>query len=314
MVSRLFQMVYLLMDQPNMTAKELAEILEVSMRTVYRDVDKLSTAGIPIYANRGKGGGITLFSDYVLDKMVLTKEEKAALQESLQTLSTIGYADEKQVIDKLQSFFGAELSDWIEIEFSSWGDTHEEAKLFQQLKYAILHHNYVEMRYSGSNQETNIRRVKPLKLCFREQAWYLYAFCELRKDYRFFKLHRISEFILTDDNFEAESVGKLLQDFSYKNFENIDSNPHHTKSISSYTEPITIKVLIQKEMAFRAYDELSNITTLINGNLLCEIPVIDMDWFVGYLFSFGSYAEIIEPEHVRMQVKSQLHKMLRKYE
>lgn len=313
MVSRLFQMVYLLMDQPNMTAKELAETLEVSMRTVYRDVDKLSTAGIPIYANRGRGGGITLLPDYILDKMVLTTEEKATLQESLQTLSTIGYADEKQAIDKLQSFFGAGMSDWIEIEFSSWGDTHEEAELFQQLKYAILHHNYVEMKYSGSNQETHMRRVKPLKLCFREQAWYLYAFCELRKDYRFFKLHRISEFILLNETFEAETVGKLLQDYSYRNFDNIDGNTKYINNNYKNTKPVTIKVLIQKEMAFRAYDELSNITTLKNGNLLCKIPVIDMDWFVGYLFSFGSYAEIVEPEHVRLLVKNQLNEMLSKY-
>ena len=76
MLNRLFQIVYLLMEKPQMTAKELADIFEVSERTIYRDIDKLTIAGIPIYTNQGKYGGISILSDYVLDKAVLTTEEK----------------------------------------------------------------------------------------------------------------------------------------------------------------------------------------------------------------------------------------------
>ena len=72
MVDRLFQIVYLLMDRPQMTARELAERFEVSERTIYRDVDKLAMAGIPIYTSQGKNGGISILPDYVLDKTVLT--------------------------------------------------------------------------------------------------------------------------------------------------------------------------------------------------------------------------------------------------
>lgn len=180
MVSRLFQMVYLLMDKPYITAKELSETLEVSMRTVYRDVDKLSSAGIPIYANRGKGGGISLLSDYVLDKMVLTKDEKAKIAESLQALSSVDDADEKQALARLQSFFGTELSDWIEIEFTSWGDSSEKAERFRQLKQAILHHNYVEIVYSGSNQKTVNASSNHLNYVFvnKHGIYMLIAKCE----------------------------------------------------------------------------------------------------------------------------------------
>ena len=70
---RLFSILYLLMEHGNMTAKQLAERFEVSPRTIYRDIDLLSGAGIPIYASKGKGGGIQLLSHFVLDRCFLPK-------------------------------------------------------------------------------------------------------------------------------------------------------------------------------------------------------------------------------------------------
>ena len=83
MVARLFQIVYLLMERDSMTAKELADKLEVSVRTINRDIEKLSEARIPIYATRGRGGGISLLSDFVLNKKVLTEEEKSSILSSI---------------------------------------------------------------------------------------------------------------------------------------------------------------------------------------------------------------------------------------
>ena len=72
MLNRLFQIVYLLMGKPQMTAKELADIFEVSQRTIYRDIDKLTMAGITIYTNQGKHGGVSILPDYVLDAIAFT--------------------------------------------------------------------------------------------------------------------------------------------------------------------------------------------------------------------------------------------------
>ncbi len=104
MLSRLFQMVYLLMEKPQMTAKELAEIFEVSERTIYRDIDKLTMAGIPVYTNQGKHGGISILPDYVLDKAVLTTEEKDRIIESLNALNEVTLAVDKDSISKLRFF------------------------------------------------------------------------------------------------------------------------------------------------------------------------------------------------------------------
>ncbi len=89
MLNRLFQIVYLLMEKPQMTAKELADIFEVSERTIYRDIDKLTMAGIPVYTNQGKHGGVSILPDYVLDKAVLTTEEKNKIMESLSALNEV---------------------------------------------------------------------------------------------------------------------------------------------------------------------------------------------------------------------------------
>ena len=79
--SRLFRIVYYLLDKGRATAPELAEHFEVSVRTIYRDIDTLSGAGIPIYAETGRNGGIYLMKGFVLDKAVLSDEEKQEIPE-----------------------------------------------------------------------------------------------------------------------------------------------------------------------------------------------------------------------------------------
>lgn len=292
MVSRLFQIVYILMDKPYVTAKELSERLDVSERTIYRDLDKLSLAGIPVYTNRGKGGGISLLSDYVIDKMVLTADEKAKIMESLQALSAVGYEDEKQALDKLKNFFGDETQDWIEIDFSDWGENKEESEIFQKLKYSILHFRYIVIQYFGSNMNNTTRRVKPLKLFFRGQAWYLYGYCELRKDYRFFKLRRIREVVIEPEQFKPEKTAKLS--------ELVNNN------YGKNQKTIRVTVEIQKEMAFRAYDELSDITEKDDKTLVCVIMVTDIEWFIGYVFSYGTYMKVVQPQEVKDAIKQRI--------
>lgn len=300
MLNRLFQIVYLLMEKPQMTAKELAAIFEVSERTIYRDIDKLSLAGIPIYTNQGKHGGISILPDYVLDKAVLTTEEKKKILESLNALNEVSLSSDNDAVSKLRSFFGEQSQDWIEIEFSSWGNSQEDAAIFEQIKNAILEHCYMEITYSGNQEGMVERKIKPIKLCFKDQAWYLYAYCCLREDYRFFKLKRISRITLLDNRFEPEIVGKVL--------------PEVSKKYSNSTESILVILEISKEMAFRAYEELSNITVTDSGKLLCKIEVTDINWFISYVLSYGSHMCILEPLEIKERVKQEIEKMQHLYE
>ena len=87
--SRLFKIVYYLLDKGQATAPELAEKFEVSVRTIYRDIDALSGAGIPVYTETGRNGGICLMKDFVLDKAVLSEEEKQEILTALQGIRTL---------------------------------------------------------------------------------------------------------------------------------------------------------------------------------------------------------------------------------
>ena len=300
MLNRLFQIVYLLMEKPQMTAKELAAIFEVSERTIYRDIDKLSIAGIPIYTNQGKHGGISILPDYVLDKSVLTTEEKKKIMESLNALNEVSLSVDKDSVSKLRSFLGEQYQDWIEIEFSSWGNSTEDAAIFEQIKNAILEHHYMEIVYSGNQAGLVERKIKPIKLCFKDQAWYLYAYCCLREDYRFFKLKRISSITVLDTCFEPEMVGKVLPQVSTK--------------YSAPMESVQVAFEISKEMAFRAYEELSNITVTDSGKLLCKIEVTDINWFLSYVLSYGSHMRVLEPLEIKERVKQEIEKMKHFYE
>ena len=88
--SRLFKIIYHLLNKGSTTATELAKKLEVSVRTIYRDIDALSEAGVPIYAEAGRNGGIYLMSDFILDKTMLSESEKKDLLASLQSLTITG--------------------------------------------------------------------------------------------------------------------------------------------------------------------------------------------------------------------------------
>ena len=295
MINRLFQIVYMLLEKPQMKAKALAEFFEVSERTIYRDIDKLTMAGIPIYTNQGRNGGISILPDYVLDKSVLTIDEKKKIMESLNALNEVSVSKNSESISKLRSFFGGQYQDWIEIDFSSWESTLEDKVLFEKIKNAILEHFYIEIIYSGSKESFVKRRIKPVKLCFKNQSWYLYAYCCLREDYRFFKLKRMSQINVSNEHFEPENVEKVLSKVSKEYCEQLKS--------------VLVTLEISQEMAFRAYEELRNIQVTDNGKLLCNVEVTDINWFISYVLSYGSYIRILEPVEIKEKVMQEIKKM-----
>ncbi len=136
--SRLFKIVYYLLDKGHATAPELAEKFEVSVRTIYRDIDALSGAGIPIYAETGRNGGIYLMKDFVLDKVVLSEEEKEEILTALQSINTIQNIDGSQIIQKLSAMFHLNIENCIEVDFSRWGVEGVDNEKFELLKSAVI--------------------------------------------------------------------------------------------------------------------------------------------------------------------------------
>ena len=236
--SRLFKILYYLLDKGTVTAPELAKKFEVSVRTIYRDIDMLSGAGIPVYTTTGHGGGIHLFDNFVLKKSLLSEQEMQDILIGVQSLSAVQYPDTDGVMSKLKATFQIAESDWIEIDFSRWGSIVEKEKqYFEMLKRSILGRQEIQFLYYNSLGEVSQRRCQPLKMVYKDKAWYLYAYCLKRNDYRLFRISRIKELRVADQYFKShsemkESVFSLMEEMG---------------------KPITIELSFPKEVSYRVY-------------------------------------------------------------
>ena len=104
-INRLFEIVYILLDKKTVTARELSEHFEVSKRTIYRDIEILSQAGIPIYTTKGKGGGISVLPEFVLNKSILSDREQNEILSALQSLNALNGSTADPVLNKLATLF-----------------------------------------------------------------------------------------------------------------------------------------------------------------------------------------------------------------
>lgn len=295
-IHRLFEIIYLLLERRTVTAKQLSERFEVSTRTIYRDVENLSAAGIPIYMSKGKGGGISLLPDFVLNKTVLTESEKQDILSSLQAMKALDCGDGESVFQRLSALFGDAGHDWIEIDFSSWANGTEEKSRFNTLKTAILSRLVITFRYSGGNGLHSDRTVEPLKLCFKSSAWYVYGFCRLRGDFRFFKLSRIQALKLGEENFRRDAPAQIFTDGEI------------------YPQPfVRMKLWFSKQAAYRIYDELENVSMLPDGNYIAEVSYPAGEWLLHYIATYGSTCEVLEPQEIREKLKTELEKTLSRY-
>jgi predicted DNA-binding transcriptional regulator YafY len=296
-INRLFEIVYILLNKKTITAKELSERFEVSVRTIYRDIDTLGAAGIPVYMTKGKGGGISILDNFVLNKSILSDKEQNEILTALQSLNAIKYPEVDTVISKLGMLFNKADYNWINVDFSHWGDSDKEK--FNVLKTAIINKLIIEFEYFNSNGEKANRTVEPLQLWFKDKTWYLKGYCLLKQELRIFKLTRIKKVSVTERTFERELPQVL---------------PEVTTRENSI-KLVELKLHLQPEVAYRVYDEFDDkdIVRNADGSFEGTVCFPENEWVYGYILSFGSSAEVIEPKHIRDIVIGKLEETLRQY-
>lgn len=294
--NRLFEIVYLLMQKKKITAKELADRFEVSTRTIYRDIEILSRANIPVYAIKGKDGGIGLLDEYVLNKTILSEEEQNQILFALQGMKKVVGEEEKDILEKLSILFNKKVKDWIKIDFSNWGKDHTQEDRFDMLKTAILNKNQIEFTYYNSNGNESKRIVEPLQIWFKDKSWYLISYCKLKEDYRIFKIARIKEIKILEEHFER-------------------TLPKEKKEEKYHFKTISLELEISTEMAYRVYDEFesSQISKKENGNFIVKVEYPDNEWVYGYILSFGEYIKVLSPDKAKGIIKNKLEKTLKNY-
>ncbi len=280
---RLFKILYYLLDKGQATAPELAREFEVSVRTIYRDIDALSAAGVPVYSETGRGGGVRLLNNSILDKTVLSEKEKQDILSALQSLAAVGTLYEKATLQKLSALFQLPSSDWFEVDFSRWGVQTQDHEKFELFKTAVISHRCVRITYAGSYTAESTRTIQPLKLLYKSRSWYLKAYCTERHDFRLFKLSRILKWQLLDETFIPVP------------FPDSPSGREH--------QPEQENVLLRfpGEMAYRVYDEFDtpNVQREPGGDLLVSAPLPADAWLTGFLLSFGTQVEVVAPAYLR---------------
>lgn len=284
---RLFEIVYLLLERRRMTAAELAARFEVSVRTIYRDIDALSAAGVPVFTTQGKGGGVALMDHYILDRATFSEEEQRQLLTALQSLPEAARAGAEETLAKLSGLFRRREADWLQVDLSRWGSVESDQRKFEALKTAILERRVAVFTYVSSYGLTTDRRILPARLVFKGQSWYLQAYCPEKGDYRTFKVSRILKLTVLDEGFEG---------------------PLAPPPIETAGGPcpfcIRLRLRFAPAMAYRVYDEFdeSCVTREPSGDLLVSVALPDDNWLYGYLLSFGAAAQVLEPPSVRQRL------------
>lgn len=294
--SRLFRIVYYLLQNGKATAPELAQKFEVSIRTIYRDIDSISSAGIPVYATQGKGGGISILNDYTLDKSLFSEQEQAQMLTALQGMVATTEKNSNELLTKLSGLFQINSTNWIEVDFSDWAHRTPQQDTFNIIKEAIFQKRVISFCYFSGKGNKEKRNVRPIRLVFKSKSWYLYSFCLLRNDYRFFKLTRIKELEMLSETF--------TQDFT----------PTKIEKQIQIENTAAVKLKFDRQAAFRVYDEFTDsITEDSQGNLYVQIDLPDNEVLYSYVMSFSDSVEVLEPQSIREQMKKILQKMQEKY-
>jgi predicted DNA-binding transcriptional regulator YafY len=302
-IDRLLGITLMLLNKRNVTARELAGRFEVSTRTIYRDIDDLSAAGVPVFANKGNSGGISLLENFVLSRSMLTEHERDSLLLALKTLQSTRYPEIDSILEKIGAVFNnVEAADWVHIEFSPWGSGANEENKFLDLKRAILERRITAFDYLNSDGILSHRETEPLYLIFKSHAWYIWAYCKMRRDFRLFRVSRMRNPVVTDEVFVRRIPDK--------------SDIEGPQAAGPPKPLVTLKLRFQARDLFRVYDDFDQdkITRNPDGSCDASMTFPEDEWVYGYILSFGSFVEVLEPPHIREIIRQRLQNALRYYQ
>ena len=293
---RLIGILSVLLQSKQTTAPELAELFEVSRRTINRDIEDLCKAGIPIMTIQGTGGGISIMDGYRMDRTILSSKDMRMILAGLRSLDSISGSNYYSLLmEKLQLGSSQFVSgkDSILIDLSSWNKTSLAPKI-EIIQNAIENRHLLGFDYYSPKGESK-RTVEPYYLIFRWSSWYLWAWCLDRQDYRLFKLNRMLKVNETDQNFECKEAP--MPDLSDEKI---------------FPKGIKVRALFDEDMNWRLIEDFGpeNFTKTEEGKLLFTADYLDLDSITTWFMTFGDKVEVIEPREVRDRIRQISEKTL----
>ncbi|BBI33019.1 helix-turn-helix transcriptional regulator [Cohnella abietis] len=305
-LDRLLAIVIMLVNRRMIQAKELADHFEVSVRTIYRDIDVINQAGIPVISYQGAGGGIGLSDGYRLDRNVLTNNELVAIVTALQSVSTThGSSSNKQLLEKMQSIVPAAESEQFQfqtqqfiVDMSPWGRQGPMEEKLAQLKTAVEKGFEITFTYCNAQGEVTKRSVEPHTLVLKKQSWYLYAFCLERQQFRLFKLFRMKDIEDQKRSFVRKNVSVEQIPWNEE-----WSSPEKTTTLRLRFHQ-RAKHIAEEWFGIEALNiEASGENSEKEARYIVSVHYPEDRWLYGFILSFGQDVEVLEPEHIRGKIK-----------
>jgi predicted DNA-binding transcriptional regulator YafY len=310
---RLVAMVLHLQGRRVVRAEELATRFEVNIRTVYRDIAALGEAGVPISGEAGVG--YCLMKGYQLPPVMFTADEATSLfvggELVKQFTDASLHVPMVSALDKLRAVLPRDRQDHIEkltqrtLVYGRPDQGVPEAAAQRWLlpvQQGVVLRRVLGLDYRGRGQEVDTpREVEPLGVVFYGGAWYLVAWCRLRKDYRHFRVDRIRRLDLTSTVFPVRENFSLAK---------------HMKEMSVRGDSTPVRVWFAKGAQERARRESQ--ATLIeergrDGGAEYVLYTWSIEWLARWLLSFGDEAEALAPGKLRRLVRLEAEAVVARY-
>lgn len=298
-IERLLGIVMYLLNREVVSARELAKKFNVSIRTIQRDIDSLTLTRIPIYSIQGSSGGYAIMENYKLDKQIMNVDDYFFIIKALKSLSS-GYENRKveEALEKILAIIPEDKKSTIDkrnsqltIDLSVLREPPNVDKYLPLIQKAINDQRLLEIDYTNVSHKKTFRRIEPLALIFKWYAGYLFSFCQLRRDYRIFRISRIRNLKLTNKKFSRE----------HKNMNEL-FNEYQT---TNKREDINLKLLCKNEIRVSIEDYFVNgkIIEENNNHFILEIslPKNEQFWF-GILLSYGDKVKVLEPASLQNKI------------
>lgn len=295
-IERLLAIIVLLLNRRKVTAKELAEHFEVSIRTIYRDIATLNGAGIPVISSQGQAGGLAIPDGYKLSRQLLTARDLEAMLATLRGVNqALANRDLQRIIETLDSLLpkGDEPASVpvhrpLIIDITPWGPSVTPEQTIQTLQQAVDGALLLDFSYTDSSGQVSRRTVEPHSLVFKGYAWYVVAYCRLRRDFRLFRLSRISAPYLRGESFVRRDLGDI------KRFLRFDCGP---------TLPVVLRFSQSVRAKVEEYLPGAELECEDNHHIIAHLELPDDPWLFSFILGFGADVEIIAPRAWRKRVQ-----------
>ena len=311
---RLISILMLLKVHKQLTAKNLANRLEVSVRTIYRDIESLSSLGIPIITDRGTNGGIKLLGDYKTSLSGLNKDELYSLfiptgDKVLDDLR-IGKLKDSTMIKLLGDSSTYQINEikniqnYIFIDMYTWGENPLKVNtaILSILKEGIWNSKVLNISYRKINETKNVL-LNPLGLVCKRGIWYLIG--ENNKIIKTYKVSNIESALLTDILFDRP------KDFNLEKYWK-SSTSNFKSSIPKHTFTFKVNPSIVNHIKSRQFISISNIVVK-DDNIYMDIDFDALFQGIEFAFGYGKDIEIISPIDARTEIKKRSSEIIKLY-